>query len=98
MKLLKFVKFVVVPIIVIAQLKLVALPFAQGAPSDRAISIGPIGGKRLDFDFNCDLEVEFELIGPNGQKMNVYDLLRDLFGGEIFELELQFDCLEMMNW
>ena len=90
MKLLKFVKFVVVPIIVIAQLKLVALPFAQGAFSDRAFT----GGEEINID--CDLEVEFELIGPNGQKMNVYDLLRDLFGGEIFEIELQFDCMEMM--
>ena len=72
------------------QFQLVSLPFAQGTPSAPSTS-----GKKIDFDY--DLEVEFELVGPNEQRMDVYDLLRDFFDGQMFEVELQFDNLEMMK-
>ena len=52
-----------------------------------------VGGKEIDFE--NDLKVEFALIGPNGQNMDVNDLLWDHFDGQIFEAELQFDGMEL---
>ena len=86
--LLEFIKFLVVSIIVMAQFQLVALPFAQATPG-----APPIGDRKIDFD--CDLEVELELAGPNQQRIEVYDLVSDLFEGDIFEVELQLDGMEM---
>ena len=88
MRFFEFIEFLFLPIIMMAQFQLVALPFAQATPG-----APPIGGRQIDFD--CDLEVELELVGPNEQRIEVYDLVSDLFEGDIFEVELQLDGMEM---
>ena len=89
MRLLEFIEFLFLPIIMMAQFQLVALPFAQATPG-----APPIGGRQIDFD--CDLEVELELAGPNQQRIDM-DMVRNLFGGEIFKVEVKVDSMEMMN-
>ena len=81
MRLLEVFNFLAVPVILTAQCD----QGTPGAPS--------FGGKEIYFDY--DLEVEFELLGPSGQNMDVIDLLGDLFDGQIFEVELQLDGVGM---